>query len=468
MNPDEGGIDFMAKRRVLILGGGFGGTYAAQRLDRTLATRSDVDVVLVSRDNYLLFTPMLHEVAAGDLYPGDIVNPLRKMLRRVRFMDAEVVDIDLRNRRVRCEAGPLRRTRELSYDYLLVALGSETNYFGMSGVEAHAATMKTLGDAALLRNRMVAVLEEAATETDATLRRRLMTFVVAGGGFAGVETVGAMNDFLHETIRYYPELEPSMLRVVLVHPGGVVLPELSERLGRYAQQKLEQRGVEVRLETRVTGYENFGVDLSPGEAIEANTIVWTAGATPAAAIASLPVERVKGRLKVNEFLELAGHEGVVWAVGDCAAIPDAKGELQPPTAQHGMREAVSAAKNIEAAVNGTASEAFRFTTIGQLASIGRRTGVAQILGMQFSGFLAWFLWRTVYLAKLPGFAKKLRVAISWSLDLLFARDIEQVVTMRDVERMERLSVMLRAMRQASHRFGPSGTEGSTSNGARLG
>ena len=456
----------MTKRRVLILGGGFGGAYAAQRLDRTLATRRDVDVALVSRDNYLLFTPMLHEVAAGDLYPGDIVHPVRKMLRRVRFIDAEVVDIDLRNRRVRCEAGPLRRTRELSYDYLLVALGSETNYFGMSGVEAHAATMKTLGDAALLRNRMIAVLEEAATEDDATLRRRLMTFVVAGGGFAGVETVGAMNDFLRETIRYYPELDRSMLRVVLVHPGRVVLPELSDRLGRYAQQKLEQRGVEMRLETRVTGYENFVVGLVPGDPIEANTIVWTAGATLAAAIADLPAEKVKGRLKVNDFLELVGHEGVVWAVGDCAAVPDGKGDVHPPTAQHGMREAVAAANNIEAAVDGAAREVFRFTTIGQLASIGRHTGVAQILGMRFSGFLAWFLWRTVYLAKLPAVAKKLRVAISWSFDLLFSRDIEQVVTMRDVERLEKLSVLVRAMRQASHGSGGSGTEGSMSRDAR--
>jgi NADH dehydrogenase len=453
----------MTKRRVLILGGGFGGTYAAQRLDRTLAKRSDLEVVLISQDNYLLFTPMLHEVAAGDLYPGDIVNPLRKMLRRVRFMDAEVVDIDLNKRRVRCEAGPQRRSHELSYDYLLVALGSETNYFGMTGIEALAATMKTLGDAALLRNRMIALLEDAATETDATIRRRLVTFVVAGGGFAGVETVGAMNDFLRETIRHYPELDPSMLRLVLVHSGKVVLPELGERLGRYAQQKLEQRGVELRLETRVTGYENFVVALSPGDAIEANTIVWTAGVRPAAEIELLPVERVKGRLKVNEFLELAGHEGIVWAVGDCAAVPNGKGGFQPPTAQHGMREAVAAAKNIEAAVNGTARNAFRFTTIGQMASIGHHIGVAQILGMRFSGFVAWFLWRTVYLSKLPRFAKKLRVAITWSLDLLFAPDIEQLVTMRDVERLEKLSGTLRSMRQESHRFRRSASEPSTPN-----
>ena len=235
---------------------------------------------MIARENYLLFTPMLHEVAAGDLYPGDIVNPLRKMLRRVRFIAGDVVQIDLNRRLVRFEVGALRHEHELAYDYLLLALGSETNYFGMRDVQAHAATMKTLGDAAMLRNRMVALLEEAAAEQDAAVRRRLMTFVVAGGGFAGVETIGAMNDFLREMIRYYPELDASMLRLVLVHPGKVVLPELGERLGNYVQEKLERRGVEVRCETRVQGYEVGSVKLAPGDAIDANTIVWTAGVTP--------------------------------------------------------------------------------------------------------------------------------------------------------------------------------------------
>jgi NADH dehydrogenase len=307
--------------------------------------------------------------------------------------------------------------------------------------------MKTLGDAALLRNRMVALLEEAAAATDETTRRRAMTFVVAGGGFAGVETVGAMNDFLRDAIRYYPELDPAKLRVVLVHPGKVVLPELGERLGRYAQQKLTRRGVEVRTETRVEGYEHGVVTLAPGEGIEASTVVWTAGVKPAAAIASLPVEKVKGRVKVDEFLEVAGHDGVVWAVGDCAAVPDGQGGLQPPTAQHGLREAVAAARNIEAAVDGTAKRPFRFSTLGQLASIGHYSGVAEVFGIRFSGFVAWWLWRSVYLAKLPGIAKKLRVAISWSLDLLFAREIEQLLTLRDVEQVEKLSVMLRTMRE---------------------
>jgi NADH dehydrogenase len=391
---------------VLILGGGFGGAYAATRLGRTLGRRQDVEVVLVSRENYLLFTPMLHEVAAGDLYPPDIVVPLRQRLRGVRFVEGEVMDVDLAARVVRYAVGPSRRRQEMHYDYLLLALGSETNYFGMPGVAAHAATLKTLGDAALLRNRMVALLEDAATQADDAAQRRLMTFVVAGGGFAGVETVGAMNDFLRETLRHYPELDPSMLRVVLVHSGDVVLSELGEPLGRYAQEKLRSRGVELRLGARVSGYDDWVVELSAGAPIPASTLVWTAGVTPAPAVASLSVEKVKGRLKVNERLELTGHEGVVWAVGDSAAVPDGRGGFHPPTAQHGLREGLAAAKNIEAAVDGAAPRPFRFATLGQLASIGHHAGVAQIFGMRFSGFTAWLLWRSVYLAKLRGSPRK--------------------------------------------------------------
>ncbi len=433
--------------RILILGGGFGGIHAARRLDKTLAKRKDVEVVLIARENYLLFTPMLHEVAAGHLSPGDIVSPLRRMLRRVRLIVGEVVQVDLRERRVRFQVGPLRQLHELTYDHVLLALGSETNWFGMPDVEMHATTMKSLGDAALLRSRMVALLEDAAATTDETARRRALSFVVAGGGFAGVETVAAMNDFLRRTISHYTELDPAMLRVVLVHPGKVILPELGERLGRYAQEKLERRGVEVRLGTRVRGYDGEAVELTPGEAIDANTLVWTAGVKPAAPIDSLPVEKVKGRVKVNELLEVAGNEGAAWAIGDCAAVPDGQGGIHPPTAQHGLRQAMAAARNIEAAVDGTATTPCRFSALGRFATIGRRDGVAQLLGVRISGLVAWCLWRTVYLGKLPGIEKKLRVAMSWSLDLLFAREIEQLVTVRDIERMGALSAMLRTMRE---------------------
>jgi NADH dehydrogenase len=224
------------KTRILILGGGFGGVYTALRLDETLARRADVEVTLVSRDNFLLFTPMLHEVASGDLNPSDIVNPIRRMLKRVQFVQADVRSIDLAAKRVHCTRDLRPLPLDLEYDHLVLALGSETNFFGMQGVTENAVTMKSLGDAALLRARVLGILEAASLEPDAAVRKRMLTFVVAGGGFAGVETVGALNDLVREALRYYPRLAPLEVRFDLVFLEDVVLPELDEKLGRYARR----------------------------------------------------------------------------------------------------------------------------------------------------------------------------------------------------------------------------------------
>ena len=268
--------------------------------------------------------------------------------------------------------------------------------------------------------------------------------IVIGGGFAGVETVGAINDLVHEALRYYPQLAPQEVRVVLAHPGEFVLPELGEKLGRYAQQKLLDRGVEIRPRTKVTGYVNSLVAVSAGEAVPAATLIWTAGVTPNPVIASLPCNKEKGRIMVDEFLAVPGFPGL-WAIGDWAAVPDAKtGGSQPPTAQHALRQARHAARNIEAGLAGRQKKRFRFSTIGQLASIGHRRGVANILGMNFSGFIAWFLWRSVYLLKLPRLAKKTRVALSWLLEMIFSKDLEQMLTLRDVELISRIATSLRS------------------------
>jgi NADH dehydrogenase len=431
------------KTKILILGGGFGGVYAALRLDKTLARRADVEVTLVSSDNFLLFTPMLHEVASGDLNPSDIVNPIRRMLKRMRFVQADVRSIDLTAKRVHCTRDLRLVPLDFDYDHLVLALGSETNFFGMQGVAENAVTLKTLGDAALLRARVLAILEMASLEPDASVRKRMLTFLVAGGGFAGVETIGAINDLVHDALRYYPHLAPQDVRVVLIHPGEFVLPELGEKLGRYAQQKLAERGVEICPRTKVTGYVNSLVAVSSGEAVPATTLIWTAGVTPNPVIARLPCKSEKGRVVVDEFLEVPGFAGL-WAIGDCAAVPDAKtGGPQPPTAQHALRQARHAAKNIEAVLAGRQKKPFRFSTIGQLASIGHRHGVANILGMNFSGFTAWFLWRSVYLLKLPRLAKKTRVALSWLLEMIFSKDLEQMLTLRDVELISRMATSLR-------------------------
>jgi len=425
------------KTRVLVLGGGFGGLYAALHLDKTIARDQEIEVTLVSRENFLLFTPMLPEVAAGDLELTDIVSPLRQMLKRTNVLIAEVESIDPAQRRVTLAFGWNRDQKKiLSYDHLLLALGSETSFFNLPGVEESAATMKSLGDAVVLRNQALAMLELASLVEDPVIRRNMLTFVVAGGGFAGVETVGALNDFVREAARYYPNVTEEDVRIVLAHPSAVILPELGEDLGRYAQRKLADRGVEIRTETRVSGYSERGVEFKEGEPIAARILIWTAGVTPHAVLQTLPFKKEKNRIVVDETLEVPGFPGV-WAVGDCASVPDTKtGKAQPPTAQHALRQGRHCAKNIVATIRGKPKKPFSFTTLGQLAIIGRRAGVANILGLQFSGLLAWGLWRAIYLMKLPRFEKKLRVALSWTLDLFFPKDLAQHVTLHEVERVQ--------------------------------
>ena len=424
----------MKKTKIVIAGGGFAGLYAAKYLNKRLAHRPDIEVTLISRENFILFTPMLHEVAAGDLSPTDIVNPLRRILRHVNVVQADIQAIDLTTKKIRCLAGVEDMELEFEFDHLLLTIGSETNFFDLQGVPDWAVTMKSLSDAALLRNLMVALLEQASLQKDEATRKQLLTFVTAGGGFAGVETTGAVNDFVRETVRFYPALREETIRVVVVHPGKFLLPELGEELGRYAERKLSQRKVEIIKGVRVAGYDGSVVKLTDGTSIPATTLIWTAGVKPSAAIESLDCKKERGRLLVNEYLAVPGVSGL-WAAGDCAAVPDGyeTGNFFPPTAQHGLREAIRAAKNIEAAIDGRPLKPFVFTTLGQLATIGRRTGVAMVFGFKFSGLIAWAMWRSIYLMKLPGLAKKLRVIMDWTLDLLFGREIVQMITLHDVQ-----------------------------------
>jgi NADH:ubiquinone reductase (H+-translocating) len=418
------------KTRILILGGGFAGLHAAIHLDGTLARDPNVEITLVNRENFFLFTPMLHEVAASDLDLTNIVNPVRKLLKRTNFFAGEVESIDLERKLVTVSHGFDHHHHELAYDQVVIGLGAVTNFFGLPGLAERGLTMKSLGDAIHLRNRMIALLEEADTECCAGIRKPLLTFVVAGGGFAGVETIAGVNDFVREAVRFYSNLREDMLRVVLVHPGEVILPELGEKLGRYAQKKLAERGVEIRAKTRVAGLTEAGAQLTTGEVIETNTLVWTAGTCPNPVLDSLTCPKDRGRITVDEMLQVPGWPGV-WAVGDCAVVPDRKtGKSQPPTAQHALREGKVLAANLIATVRGGKLKPFTFTTIGQCAAIGRRTGVANIFGLNFSGFMAWWLWRTIYLSKLPRFEKKLRVALDWTLDVLFSKDLVQFQTFR--------------------------------------
>jgi NADH dehydrogenase len=420
-------------QRVIVLGGGFGGVYAAMHLERALADRPEIEIVLVSRENFFSFTPMLHEVAASDVDLTHIVNPVRKLLKRARFFVGEVAGIDLERRVVRAVHGSRsdEHHHDLDFGQLVLALGSVTNFRGIPGLEQHALTMKSLGDAIALRNQVIASLEEADTECSLRAGRRsaLCTVVVAGGGFAGVETIGALNDFAREALRFYPNLSERELRLVLVHSGDEILPELDAKLGAYAREKLAARGVEIRLGVRVSSASEDAVELSDGDKIQTRTLVWTAGTAAHPALAGIDCEKEAGRIRVTPSLAVPAHPGV-WAIGDCAWIPDEHGRPYPPTAQHALRQGAVLAKNVRAHIAGRALRPFRFATLGQLATIGRRAGVAQIFGLRFSGFVAWFLWRTIYLAKLPRAEKKLRVALDWTLDLAFSKDLVQFATTR--------------------------------------
>jgi NADH dehydrogenase len=420
--------------KVLVLGGGFGGLYAALELEKRLGRDPGIDVTLVNRDNFFLFTPMLHEVAASDLDLTDIVSPVRKILRRVNFFEGRVERIDLAAKRVTVVHGQDAHEHDLAYDYLVIGLGSTTNFYGLPGLEERALTMKSLSDAVHLRNRLIAQLEEADTECAAPRRDALLTFVVAGGGFAGVETIAGVNDFVHDALRYYPRAAVKGARMVLVHPGAVILPELGEKLGTYAQRKLAARGIEIHTHARVERVAGDSVTLSTGVTIAAGTLVWTAGTSPHPLVAGLPCRLDRGRISVNEFLEVEGWPGV-FALGDCAVVPNHRtGGSHPPTAQHALRQGIVAARNVAAAIRGGRRQRFDFGGLGQLAAIGHRTGVAKILGFTFSGFVAWWLWRTIYLSKLPRFEKKVRVAMNWTLDLFFRKDFVQYLTPPDAAR----------------------------------
>jgi NADH dehydrogenase len=423
--------DAMEKRhRVVILGGGFAGIYAAIELDKEFATRADVEVTLVNRENFVLFTPMLHEIAAGDLDITNIVNPIRKLLQHVHFIEGMVQHIDLEMKQVVVGHGLDGHTHEVEFDQLVLAMGSVTQFFGLPGVEKNALTMKSLSDAIQLRNRLIAVLEAADTECSAGERQALMSVAVAGAGFAGVETLASINDFLRSSLRYYPRLSSADLRLTLIHPGEAILPELSPSLGKYAQEKLEGRGIQVLARSRVVSYDGSQIALAEGNSIPAKTLIWTAGTTPNPLMSTLPCQTERGRVKVTAEMAVPDWPGI-WALGDCALVPDlSTGKFCPPTAQHALRQGKVLAQNIVAYLDGGPYRKFNFKTIGQLATIGHRAGVASVFGINISGFAAWWMWRTIYLSKLPRLEKKIRVALDWTLDLIFSKDLCQFLDLR--------------------------------------
>ena len=419
--------------RVLILGGGFAGVLTAQALERRLGRRTDVEIWLCSRDNFMLFTPLLPEVCSGVLEPRHVVTSLRGMLKRPSSWcitaDAREIDLDGKVVSVLGGDGDMHR---LHYDTLVLALGGVTHTFGIPGIEEHTVGMKTLADAFSLRNRMIEILERADLEENADEKRAQLTFVVGGGGFSGVETAGEVEDFVRRVRkRYFPKIRADEVTALLVELRDRILPEMPAAMGDYARRQLERRGFEVLTGTPIKEVRENEVVIGEGDAqrtIPTRTVIWTGGVRPAPLVAESGIEVDKGGRAVVQATMATSREGV-FAIGDCAVIPnldDPEGRPHAPTAQNAVREAKALARNIVAHIDGGQMQPFRYRTLGQLASIGRRTGVGVVFGVRVRGLIAWFMWRGYYWSRTPGFSTKIRVGIDWLLTALFGSDPVQL------------------------------------------
>jgi len=412
--------------RVVVLGGGFGGVYSALALEKLLGARDDFEIALVNRENYFVFQPMLPEVISGTIGVTDVVSPIRRLLPRTTLHLRDVEAVDLERRRVVLSPGFRAHAHEIEYDHLVLALGNVTDFRGLTGLPEHALPFKNLGDALTLRNHVIRCLAEAAVEEhDAELRRELLTFVVAGGGFSGVEVAAELNDFVRAVLPQYRGLRAEELRVVLLHSQERILPEMAESLALFAQRILMKRGVELRLKTRLAAATGTAAVLGGGERIMTRTLVSTVPSSPHPLVERLGLPMAKGRVVTNGELEVEGHPGV-WAVGDCARVMTPDGQPAPPTAQHAIREGTLVAHNIAASLRGGVRRVFAFKGLGKMGSLGHRSAVAEVFGVRLSGFPAWWLWRTVYLMKMPGWGRRLKVAIAWTLDLVLPPDLVQL------------------------------------------
>ena len=443
----------LEKKQILILGGGFAGMATAENLEREFGPDPTVAFTLVSDTNALLFTPMLAEVAGSSLEPTHISTPLRTSLHRTRVIRGRVVEINLEKRSVRvavrehASSDNPETNQHLSFDQLVLALGGVSNYLGMKNVERLAYDFKTLFDAMRIRNRVIDLFESADRESDMQKRQEMLTFVVAGGGFAGVELAGALNDFARGMLADYPNLRPKDLRIILIHSRDRILPELSEPLATYALERMAARGVTFKLNTRLADARPGAVVLKPEEEVRTQMLVWTAGTVPNPLLRTLPVSLDKrGAVVVDSELAVPGHDGV-WALGDCAAVSDARTQNPcPPTAQFALREARTVAQNIRAKVKGKLLQPFHFDSLGTLCVIGHQTACAELSvplarhqKVRFSGLLAWIMWRGIYLGKLPGLERKVRVLTDWAIELFFPRDIVQTIDFNEAQFADRRS-----------------------------
>lgn len=412
--------------RIVVLGGGFAGAYCAQHLLKELRAE-DPDILVLDRNNYFIFYPLLVEAGIGNLEPRHAVVPIRHFLaRRARFRMADVVGVDPDAQRVTYRMAGSEEERVAAYDHLVVAMGSMTALPPVPGLRDHGRQMKTLADSVGLRDRVIQQMELANAEPSATRRRAMLHLVVVGGNFTGIEVAGEFNHYMRDATRAYRNLDPEDVRVTLVEVAERILPALNPSLARYATAKMREDGVRIICGDAVSGVSAEGAELASGTFLAAETVVWCAGIAANPATAAMPFEKDgRGYLLAERDFRIKGRDNV-WGIGDCAVNLDPQGRPYPATAQNATRMGVAAARNIARALRGQPTRNFSFKPLGSLAGIGKYRAVAEIMGVRLSGFPAWWLWRTVYLAKMPGLSRKVRVALDWTLELFFQHDIVQL------------------------------------------
>lgn len=421
------------KKRIVVLGGGFGGVYAAKELQKQFKRmRDEYEIILISRENYFTYQPMLAEVVGGSLGILDSVSALHNLLRKTKLYIRQITEIDIKNQRIILSPNFNHTDVELHYDYLLIALGNVTDFRNShGGLHEHALPFKFLADAFKLRNRIIDVIETAALETDPDERRALLTFVVGGGGFSGIEVVAEINDLVRKLVKGYDTIDPKEIRVTLIHSKDrLVDREMPPRLGRYAEKILQKRGVEIIFDKHLTSATPNEAIIEDGTKIRTKTVVSTVPSNPNPLIEELSFEKVKGRLLTDPYLQVKGTQNV-WAIGDNAAIPLPKNSqfFCPPTAQFAVRQGKYVARNIKAKATNSQPKAFSFKALGMMAALGHRRAIAQLFGfIRLSGIFAWILWRFAYWFKLPGFNRKVKVMMSWMLDTIIPQESVQLKT----------------------------------------
>jgi NADH dehydrogenase len=405
-------------KNLVVVGGGFAGITVARILEHTLPP--DWTLTLISQENFITFSPLLPEVVGASLLPGHVVAPHRQMIDCSFVCMARVDEIDIARRVVHyLGEGP----GTAQYDQLVLACGTNANLDIVKGMGSYALPLKTLGDALFLRNRIIARLEQAELQPDPESRRWLTTFIVVGGGFSGVETAGELVDLLYSSLRYYKRIRREDLRIVLLHSGERLLPELSASLGNFTLRKMRMREIEVRLNARADRVTDRGVHLDSDEIIAGGTVICTIGTQPNALIEEISAPKNRGRLTVNPDMSVPGVAGL-WAAGDCASLTNAfDKKICPPTAQFAEAQARQLAANILARIKGEPTRPFHYRSKGQLSSIGHNKAVAEIFGLKISGFLAWLMWRGVYLLRMPTLARKARLFLEWNWAMFFPPDI---------------------------------------------